>query len=337
MSRDDDNFPPPPDNDDYDVIMPFDDDDDERPAAPRDSLRLSTASHKDVSGSSSSSDGNTLHEDIGGLDASEDRASENNAEEDAATPKKRPKKRRTNLDRTKKRKLRKIVLEDNRTTLSGDFIKAMIHQTDDIVLDANEEWDLMYLDRVPDKEYNPWAMNPGLSRTLTWAQKFARPNIADEGYMAPQVLELWLGNVAPVLDKPYPFQMKPTPGNKKATLEAPEIARRQSGGDDDSQASSQGIPPMPDDDEDLPPPFPDDDDVPPPMDDDAENLVNPMEDSGFAEDMNMIQSTYVCAREFAWVSLWQSYTRLTIANNRSREPRVAHERLVLGIGQRLWR
>ncbi len=125
---------------------------------------------------------------IGGLDVNDD--------------KERPKKK--SVTKGKRTRRRRIEI-DKQTELSSEHIKGLLRDTSDIVrqnrshpadnvVDANEESRLDLID------HRPWRKQKGLFHEeiagLPYEKLFARPNIGDDGSLAPELLLLWERNAA---------------------------------------------------------------------------------------------------------------------------------------------
>ena len=105
------------------------------------------------------------------------------------------------------------------TTLSDEHIINMLNNTSDIVrqnIPHPADWD-PEKDGEVDERTDPWGgfnmkrrKNRGIVlETLPYEKLLARPNMADTGCLAPELLELWGNNAARINGKPrLPFRMR---------------------------------------------------------------------------------------------------------------------------------
>jgi hypothetical protein len=243
--------------------VPFDDDDEEEEDEQRqlhgasnnlndDSLlQLSTASGgaHDVSGLASP-----------GLDDSQEGATVS-LKRTSASPSK-----------PKRRKRRKVIVDNDHTELSNEHIKAMLADTSDIVKRMRHPGD------VEDEQ---------CEESTTSVPILTQPFLADDGHLHPELFQLWQNNFFRALDRSCPFE-------KRETTEDVEQARE--GATDDEEASKvsdmdQG--PIPKRQEEEQEEEPDDFAPPPPMDDDEEeeDPINPPMDSDSEQDENVLDGT----------------------------------------------
>jgi len=146
---------------------------------------------------------------IGGLDA--------DLEDELITPKKvTPRKRRESTGPKRRRKRRRVAIDNDMTELSSEHIKNMLRDTGDIVMehrvhpadyvvDAEDDNAVSYVQR-------PWKLRRGEATSaissLSYERLLARPNIADDGALAPQLLNLWIRNASRLEGKSFPFEMR---------------------------------------------------------------------------------------------------------------------------------
>ncbi len=234
---------------------------------------------------------------IGGLDVVADIEEEE---------KERPKKKSATK---RKRRRRRIEIDNEQTELSSEHIKGMLRDTSDIVrqnrshpadyvVDDNEESRLDLID------HRPWKKQKGLFREevagLPYEKLFARPNIGDDGSLAPELLSLWERNAARLRGEALPFRMKGASGEDQRSKIAEEImdeaaekeediemARNHEGIEhpDDNFRLSTDVPDKEQVEEDE---FPrnEDDEMPNPFDDEDDRLGQDQNEGGvtFAED-----------------------------------------------------
>jgi cohesin complex subunit SCC1 len=179
-----------------------------------------------------------------------------------ASPKKSRKRKGPGPRRMRKR--RKIVIDNDNTQLSAERIKSMLDDTSAIVLQGRihpADW--------VEGENDDQPRSFDLRKHLSWERLLVRPGIADDGTLAPELLNLWLKNTAEARGEPKQFLLRGEAGlqqKAKNDVEQVEIAR---GTQEEELASipeeEEEVAPM-EEDENFPPP--DDDDVPHPFDED---------------------------------------------------------------------
>lgn len=255
--------------------MPFDDEEELPVAVADDSGRLSSLN---LSISRDDSSRGAAAVQIGGLDASH---------EEEEKPKTRRRKRsQGGAQRTRKR--RKIEIHDQ-TELRGTVIKNWLEDTSNIV----DESIIHPATWVPGQETSPFKQSDTelLYSHLSHEKLLARPALADDGQLAPEMLQLWARNSAPVFGKPFPYPML---DEDEADI---EVARQQREGEEKEEELSKGeesvSPPI--DDDEVPMPMVDEDEVPMPMD---EEEVPPQDTSGFAHDLEGLEGSEFCGLIF---------------------------------------
>ncbi|GAX21019.1 cohesin complex subunit SCC1 [Fistulifera solaris] len=234
---DDDMNVPFPDDDEEDLPPNFDNDDAAGFGESHVSMNLSLS--RDDSTAEKSTTGNAIN--IGGLDDSSNEGDETK------------RKRRTSKTTRKRRRIH----IDERTELRGTEVKASLEDTSDIT-NTFFVHPATWVEGVPQqgKEKNDREL---LRSYLSFTKQFTRPAIAEDGQLAPVLLELWARNAAPVLGKPFPYDEDQSAENEV------ELPRR---GNDDEELSRRELVdhemrPNLDDDDALVPPPDDDEDMPP--------------------------------------------------------------------------
>jgi len=108
-----------------------------------------------------------------------------------------------------KKPRRKIVIDNNQTELTSEQMKAMLHDTSDIV-----QQDVPHLAAWPredaEEEDGYEGICPALQKLPT-ERLLARPCIGDDGGLAPELLALWGRNMCKITGKPgtqLPFRMR---------------------------------------------------------------------------------------------------------------------------------
>jgi cohesin complex subunit SCC1 len=246
-------------------MIPFDDEDDTRHDIRNASLNLSV--------SRDGSAGNATVA-IGGLDDSQDSAVKGSVGNKRASvaPKRRTRKRR------------KVVVDNDDTELPNKHIKDMLADTSDIVLQNvvhPATW-------VPgqDKASHKRSARDLLFVHLSYEKILARPALGDDGQLAPELLALWAKNTAPVVGKPFPYELRVGANEEDESDEDESIEeprRRQSHEADPDRLLETRQVQLQDMHEsgsivndDEPTPWDDQDELPGPMDDsrDEEHLMN---------------------------------------------------------------
>jgi len=170
----------------------------------------------------------------------------------------------------KRRKRRKVIIDNDSTELNNEQIRSMLADTSDIVKRMPHPADP---EEASDEHKGPAASSHEDLFVLT------RPFLADKGRLHPDLVTLWEDNFYRALDRPCPFE-------RMEETEEMELTRRQQQQDEDDDASKasdmddQG--PVPQMEEEEEP----DDFAPPPMDDDEEEEVAapPLDDSSDEEE-----------------------------------------------------
>ena len=139
---------------------------------------------------------------IGGLDVVADDIIE---EEE----KKKKKKRSTTK---RKRRRRRVEIDNGKIELDSAEIKDMLQDTSDIVR-QNRVHPADYIeDENEQTSIRPWKRHRGLYAELVaqlpYERLIARPNIADNGTLAPELLQLWDRNASRLRGEPLPFLMR---------------------------------------------------------------------------------------------------------------------------------
>lgn len=172
---------------------------------------------------------------VGGLD-DDDVDVEENKEAAEITPKRR----RQPAGPKRMRKRRRIIIDNDQTELSSDHIKSMLRDTSDIMLAnlvhpadfvENDTEDHLVLPSQR-RVHDPLAI---ILSNLPYETLLARPNLADDAALAPDLLEVWARNNSRLTGKPYPFRMRGegaqendpvTPNSDDDDEEDVEIGRR---------------------------------------------------------------------------------------------------------------
>lgn len=251
---------------------------------------------------------------IGGLEL--DMSDENKAaEQDNDTPKK-PK-------RATRRRKRKVVVDNNNTELSSEHIKGMLRDTSDIV-QQNRMHPADYVAKEEDDDISFFRGRKRMRKTgrseiiasLPYNRLFQRPCCADDGELHPDLLNVFLWNTARLRGEQLPFKLRGEAGQqqrleqaeaamkaaaaKEAEEEDVELARR----DDDSRIDEHGrlsmdFPPGDKEEPEFPQHDEEEEDFAIPFDEEDEHLAAQQHDSGFANDMEAMDSPSSQRSEFS--------------------------------------
>jgi len=135
-----------------------------------------------------------------------------------------PKRRKPITGPRRMRKRRRMIIDNDNTELTNDHIKTMLRDTSDIIMQnlahpadiVESEFDmtdgnlLMPSQRRKMQVSRNGGGDPAsiIISDLPYETLFARPNVGDDGALAPELLELWARNASRVTGKPYPFRMR---------------------------------------------------------------------------------------------------------------------------------
>ena len=290
------------DDDQENVMMDSDDDDSElaRRRRKRHSLRLSD-SNDDLENNNNSNE-------IGiSFDASTDGniANPTDVTTTSSGTGKRP---------PRPRKRRKITTDDGRTELSSDHIRTMIADTSDICRSADLLHPATWTDPQPFNssssnnvlrnnendavfyDYSNMDRQCNRNCSLLWntitpqESLFCRPALGDDGHSSSNILDLWSRNCAPVLNRPFPYELVITEDEDETVDKAPmregdddEIEQARENRDDSSEILATDPPdeifggndPLLEigDGNDNTIPFDDEDDRMPMPDDEPDNMI----------------------------------------------------------------
>lgn len=236
--------------------MPFGDDDDE-----------ASNKQQDVSGLNESKDSATGMQ-IGGLDDDDEQDAAGTKEDastttqDAEQEAKKKKRKQQQVGPKRRRTRRKVVIDNDATELDGEHMKNMIQDTSDITLAhiphpadwAGEDEDedtqslgALTLSQVSLKRSAPKAQSIGqednlILKCLTFEELLARPNIGDDGQLAPRLLRLWKKNLSRVQGKPWPYpkRAKTTDGEEDSVEVARKATEEQESEDEEGSMVSAG-------------------------------------------------------------------------------------------------
>lgn len=188
------------------------------------------------------------------------------------SPDEKPKKRTRKAGPRRMRKRRKVVIDNDDTQLSGEHIKAMLDDTSDIVLPGRvhpADWvegdDATFSKR-------------DLRKHLPYERLMVRPQVADDGALAPSLLQVWMKNTSQARGLGMSFHLRGKAGEeqraqrkikldaKQEDLELGRHARESEDaegrisvdGEIDFPVDQEEGFPLPEDGDDMPVPFDDD-------------------------------------------------------------------------------
>ena len=143
-------------------------------------------------------------------------------------------------------KRRRIDIDNDGSELSTAFIKEMLRDTSDIV-QQNRVHPADYIEEAENDngngndENNPNSNMPSYLiprrrrmkhlisakriATLPYERLLARPNCADDGGVAPEILQVWEWNAARVMGKPFPYKMRGKAGEEQRRQRAEEMMK----------------------------------------------------------------------------------------------------------------
>lgn len=140
-----------------------------------------------------------------------------------------PRRRRRSAGPRRMKKRRKIVIDNDRTELSSDHMKAMLRDTSDILRRDAHPAAWPRDDGAAAADGGDAAPHGGLGpalRGLPVDRLLARPCLADDAGLAPALLALWGRNAAKVEGKagtPLPFRMRGAKGEEQRGAAAERI------------------------------------------------------------------------------------------------------------------
>ena len=189
---------PPPDDDFMDTAGGGDDvmgmDDDYQLQPPNDSLRLELSNDSnDNMGSSGAPPGISFGE--------ED-------DEEIKETKQSNKKKRKSAENQKanNKKQRKIVSEFGATELSSDHIRTMLADTSKVVKSVVHP--ATWVPGQKKKSTCGFVDRQLIRQHATIEKLLQRPCLADDGQLAPKLLDLWARNTAPIRGEPFAYELR---------------------------------------------------------------------------------------------------------------------------------
>jgi len=103
-----------------------------------------------------------------------------------------------------------VIIDNNNTELSSKRIKNMLLDTGDIIMKYRNYLDEYFVDAEEDETvlYVQQAEVTSAISSLLYKLLFVYPNIADDGALAPQLLNLWIRNESRLEGKYFPFEIR---------------------------------------------------------------------------------------------------------------------------------
>lgn len=117
--------------------------------------------------------------------------------------------------RAKRIRRRRIVIDNDETELTSDFIRNMLKDTSDICRPRFHPAD----PGTGGTTTKHQSQHTKALEDLTIEERMTRPNIGDDGMLAQELLELWDRNTRVIMGEPLPFRMR-------SSGDAQEVARQ---------------------------------------------------------------------------------------------------------------
>lgn len=119
------------------------------------------------------------------------------------------------------RKRRRIVIDNDNTELSSEYIKEMLRDTSGLLLTPIHPASMAGPDLSADSSIDQ-VIAPALLENLTREELLARPSIADDGTLHPLLIQLYQRNQQVVLGDPLPFPIRGEEAKEEARRRALE-------------------------------------------------------------------------------------------------------------------
>lgn len=119
------------------------------------------------------------------------------------------------------RKRRRIVIDNDNTELSSEYIKEMLRDTSGLLLTPIHPASMAGPDLSADSSIDQ-VIAPALLENLTREELLARPSIADDGTLHPRLIQLYQRNQQVVLGDPLPFPIRGEEAKEEARRRALE-------------------------------------------------------------------------------------------------------------------
>jgi len=160
---------------------------------------------------------------IGGLDMDLSEEQQQQDKQEGEEMKTKTPKIRTDVSK-RRRKRRRIHVDNDTPELSSAHIKAMLRDTSDIV----QQNRVHPADYVPvENNVLPWRKKVGTYAgdiaALSYERLLARPNLADDGALCPDLLHVWDKNFSRLRGELLPFRMRGESGEEQRRQAAEDI------------------------------------------------------------------------------------------------------------------
>ena len=112
-----------------------------------------------------------------------------------------------------------MIIDNNDTEVSSKHINNMLHDMGDVIMKPRNSLadHVAAADAEEDEtvSYVKLAEVTSAISSLLYKRMFAHPNIADDGALAPQLLNLWIRNASRLEGKYFPFEIRGEAGLEK--------------------------------------------------------------------------------------------------------------------------
>jgi len=119
------------------------------------------------------------------------------------------------------RKRRRIVIDNDNTELTSEYIKEMLRDTSDLLLTPVHPAAIAGSDLSADNTVDQ-VIAPVLLENLTREELLARPSLADDGTLHPRLIQLFQRNQQVVLGDPLPYPIRGEEAKEEARRRALE-------------------------------------------------------------------------------------------------------------------
>lgn len=169
-------------------------------------------------------------------------------EESKESEEPKPKRRRKQpIGPRRRQKRRRLVIDNEATELSSNHIKNMLADSADLLLpDVSHPADYNPQEEITTSSTKEEKSDAAtIIASLPYERLLTRPNIADDGALDPQLLELWQKNAARLEGKPFPYELM----GEEGELQRIELERSRQ---EEEEKSEEGVEVMRQEDGNLP-------------------------------------------------------------------------------------
>jgi len=134
-------------------------------------------------------------------------------------------KQRTQRRRASRPRKRRIVIDNDETELSSEFIKNMLRDTSDLIVNVELRRHPADIPKDSVMDYSSSLFEPSSTSNLhelSMEEILARPTLGDDGNIAPELLEVWDRNTRVITGDIMPFRMR---GNLEEARKRKSIAK----------------------------------------------------------------------------------------------------------------